>query len=288
MTTKQLFNDVLCMGFDRRCTDGEADFKGVFASAVNRAQETLSALFPLYSECSFYMQDVAPVLFLDAYTLRPNRLREWSCTGARSYELTVRGHGSVSIMKNGVTHARHKIDSPLTEKRLTGEWTEECDLTLRAESADGTLFIHALRVGAEGVGAFYRCGKEYACPLSSFVAGALSLDCAPKDGEGRALVWGRDYRVENGKLYLSEHIKGQLNLIITRAPRRFDMECEAPDVRAEAMPLLPLLTAAYVWLDDDREKALFYLAMYRESLARFRLNGRCAGVGNSYGVGNGW
>lgn len=288
MTTKQLYHDVLCMGFDRRYTDTEADFEKIFETSVNRAQETLAALFPLYSTLTLYVQERSPILSVDAYHLRPHQRREWTCTGGKSYAFHASGRGTVTVTQNSVTLARHTIDTPLREKRFAGDFKVEGDVTISAQTADGTLALHELQVLPEAQGELYRQGKELLCPLDALVSGALSLDTPPTDADGRALREGRDFRVQNGTLYLSERVKGKLNLTVTRAPYRFDLSCDTPDVRAEAASLLPLLTASYAWLDDDREKALFYLAMYRESLARVRANGRCAGVGCSYGEGNGW
>ena len=288
MTTNQLYHDSLCMGFDRRCTDGEADFEKIFESAVNRAQETLSALFPLYCQTTLYVQEEAPIFSVDSHHLRPHRRRDWTCTGGTYYTFTAHGRGTVTLTQSGLTLARYTIDSPLTEKRIEGTIKTEGEILIRAQTNDGTLALHDLRVLFENGSALRREGKEFLCPLTAISSDALSLDTPPKDSDGRALKEGRDYRVQNGILYLSERVKGKLNLTLTRAPRRFDLSCDAPDVRAEAVSLLPLLTASYAWLDDDRDKALFYLAMYRESLARVRTNGRCAGVGGGYGEGNGW
>ena len=288
MTTKQLYNDVLCMGFDRRCTDGEADFEKVFESAVNRAQETLAALFPLYCERVLYLYEKESCLSVASYHLRPYRIREFECEGARAYSFTARGRGTVTVYRDGVTHARHTINSPLYETRFTGEWEKESRVTVRMQTDADSLTLHDLFVHGEKETVLQRQGKEIVCPLDALTEGALSLDTPPKNAEGRELSEGKDYRVENGNLYLGAHVEGQLKLTITRAPRRFDAASDAPDVRKEAEGLLPLLVASYVWLDDDREKALFYLSMYRESLSRVRLNWRNAGVGHGYGTVNGW
>ena len=38
------------------------------------------------------------------------------------------------------------------------------------------------------------------------------------------------------------------------------------------MHLLPLLTAAYLWLDDDSAKAQFYMQMYMEGIRDVRIS----------------
>ena len=69
------------------------------------------------------------------------------------------------------------------------------------------------------------------------------------------------------------------------------VSADSPDadlgVPRECEHLIPLLAAAYYWLDDDSEKAAVYLSLYREALRGIKLNGR-AGQGNGYDNVTGW
>ncbi len=72
----------------------------------------------------------------------------------------------------------------------------------------------------------------------------------------------------------------------TPAPIVKDNDEQSIDISAEMAPLLPLLTASFLWLDDDSDKAQYYLALYRQSLAtimRYSLRA----VNNEYET-NGW
>ena len=289
MNTKQLYNDILTMGFDRRATDAESDFARIFETAVNRAQETLAAFFPLYTDVAIYANESQPLLCVEEHHLKASRVREWKVEGCKSYAFSARGEGTVTVVRENLTHARHTVTSPIKEERFLGAWDTPCTLTIRAETRGGEMTLHDLYAFAERENGFVRQGGELLLPLSALDSHALSLDTPPKNERGENLIEGRDYRVQNGTLYLPSQTRGQLYLTVTRAPRRFDLASDAPDVRAEALALLPLLVASYAWLDDDREKALYYLALYRESLSRLRTSGRCAGVGYaSYDTSNGW
>ncbi|MBO7292424.1 MAG: hypothetical protein J6V07_00650, partial [Clostridia bacterium] len=65
---------------------------------------------------------------------------------------------------------------------------------------------------------------------------------------------------------LSSHIRGCIRLTY-RARLRIPEVGELPLTEEEAS-LLPLFCASYVYLDDDPDKAAFYLARFREGLAR--------------------
>ncbi len=51
--------------------------------------------------------------------------------------------------------------------------------------------------------------------------------------------------------------------------------------------LLPLLTAAYVWLDDDAEKSQYYMSLYRDGMAALNVYSR-ASVSGAYKNVTGW
>ncbi len=71
------------------------------------------------------------------------------------------------------------------------------------------------------------------------------------------------------KLFLPADFEGEIFLDYYRAPTHItaDNPEQSIDISEEVAPLLPLLTASYLWLDDDSEKAQYYMALYRQSLA---------------------
>ena len=42
------------------------------------------------------------------------------------------------------------------------------------------------------------------------------------------------------------------------------------DISDECAPMLPLLTASFLWLDDDAAKAQYYMSLYRDLVANVR------------------
>ena len=70
----------------------------------------------------------------------------------------------------------------------------------------------------------------------------------------------------------------------------FDIDTELDgelDIDPECEHLLALLSASYIWLDDDAEKAQYYMSLYREGMASLKLySTRC--VNAEYEDVTGW
>ncbi len=88
----------------------------------------------------------------------------------------------------------------------------------------------------------------------------------PEDTHGRKIE-GAVLRGES--LLLPRDFCGELVLTYFRTPRKITSEdTDTPiDVSEEMATLLPLLTASFLWLDDDADKAQYYMALYREALS---------------------
>ena len=79
---------------------------------------------------------------------------------------------------------------------------------------------------------------------------------------------------------------GTLVITYYRTPRAILRTGEDIDLPRECEPLYPLLVSAYLWLDDDSDKAQYYMALYRDGIARLEKSDRSA-VRSTY-VTNGW
>ena len=108
-------------------------------------------------------------------------------------------------------------------------------------------------------------GSDY--ELSALAPDFAGLVGAPRLCDGTPLCEGEegDYTLEGSRLHLAPRHACELRLSYRRRltlPR----EGEIP-LCAEEAALLPLFCAAYVFLDDDPDKAAFYLGRFREGLA---------------------
>lgn len=75
------------------------------------------------------------------------------------------------------------------------------------------------------------------------------------------------------RLYLPESFSGELTISYRAAPPDLppDDKSRDVDIPEELAPLIPLLAASYVWLDDDPDKAQYYAARYREGMSALKL-----------------
>ena len=111
--------------------------------------------------------------------------------------------------------------------------------------------------------------REYDLALLFPAFGGLTAP--PTTRDGRMLTEGPegDYTLAEGHiLALSPHAAGDIRLTYRRR-LSLPPEGELPLTEEEAA-LLPLFCAAYVYLEDDPEKAGFYLSRFREGLLRLK------------------
>ena len=79
--------------------------------------------------------------------------------------------------------------------------------------------------------------------------------------------------ISSGILILPYDYKGEI--VIRYRKRAPKVSIDTPDVElnvpAELESLVPLLTAAYVWLDDSPDKAQYYMSLYRDGMSGVKL-----------------
>ena len=90
-------------------------------------------------------------------------------------------------------------------------------------------------------------------------------------------------------LYIPTEYSGKVKITYKPSPAKItdeDMAAEI-DIPKSLEHLLPILTASYLWLDDDAEKAEYYAAIYRSEANRITLTSRKS-IDTSYNDVTGW
>ena len=79
-------------------------------------------------------------------------------------------------------------------------------------------------------------------------------------------------RLIDGRLVAPFEYRGDVYLTYYRAPKKMSDASpnEEIDISEECAPLLPILTAAFMWLDDDAGKAQYYMSLYRDLVANIK------------------
>ena len=88
---------------------------------------------------------------------------------------------------------------------------------------------------------------------------------------------------------ISPYYDGKIRLTYKSNPPKVSLD--TPDdeigIAKEVEHLVPLLSAAYFWLDDDEEKAQYYLSLYRDALNGTKRNATRR-LGGGYEDVTGW
>ena len=107
--------------------------------------------------------------------------------------------------------------------------------------------------------------------LSALCPDFLSLSAPPRTEDDHYMLPGCWYDVENNRVILLPHDgKGVYKILYHRMPTPLvytDDPLEdqtAIDLDEELCALLPLLVAGYLWMDDEPEKAQYYMSLYRD------------------------
>ena len=276
MTYNELKNDVAGLGFEPLIEDED----GLIAAA-NRALRLIYTDRPVSRTVRRYVQaprvaDSYPVIRHEGGTERTVAL------SGVAFSFRARGRGAY-LLKDGKDETRVEFngtDTPIKSRMKVGG-----NITFLGEY-DYVIYDLCSFFGV--------VGPEYDdIPLRELY---IELDTDLEHNDFRAFVGPpRDARGEairgavlrGGRIYLPFDYDGEIVYDYYRSPSEITRGGEQSiDVSAECEVLLPLLTAAFIWLDDDAQKASYYLSLYREELARILRYSRQT-VDNSYST-DGW
>lgn len=114
----------------------------------------------------------------------------------------------------------------------------------------------------------------------------MIVTSAPKDEFGRIIP---DAYCDGYILTLPDSFTGDVVILYKPMPKELtvDSEEEKIDLPPFASHLLPLLVASFVFLDDDEEKADYYMTLYRHEVIKLTRRGTMA-FNNAYTDVTGW
>lgn len=279
MTVSELYNSVAQLGFE-----DSLEYEQGFLFAANRALLQINSLRPATSA---YVINHKPLPnAIKGATFTPTEKTEdlyYEASDVKSYYFEADGIGTVYIeLYNANTDAWVKIDmvSLNADKTFTaykgfikqdGEFvgglvrlhfTGEYLYSVRSVA----MYQHLYSISAADIPA-YEAYTRY--DISTLVPDFLSLNAPPIKEEAEYQHLNQDYDVENGRIILLPyHAGGLYKVIYKRKPAPIapdDIASEDTtviDLDEELCALLPILVASFIWMDDEPEKAQYYLAIY--------------------------
>ena len=121
--------------------------------------------------------------------------------------------------------------------------------------------------------------------LRNLIPDFLSPTLAPEDDYGLEIPGAS---IISDVMKIPSAYSGKVRIQYKRCPRELaGLEEEVLDLPLGCEHLLPLLTAAYFWLDDDEEKASYYMSLYRDGMLSHKRYVR-SGADSTYANVNRW
>lgn len=278
MTLNDLKEEISALGFEREI---ELDKSLVFA--IRRAMNTVYTERGVYNRLSLEHYPILPTLVCKKLIHKPKNVESFDING-RAYSFTACGNGSFSIEENGKVQT-HLFNSP--KHLFRGFISEKARLSFEGDFTFEILNISVFEsVKNEREEDIFPYGEPFEYKINEYSKDFHSFASLPKDEWGRTISGAS---LSGNKMFIPWDYRGTVNLSYKVAPPEISMDAcddEIPIPR-EIEHLIPLLTAAYYWVDDSPEKAEYYLALYRDALRIVKLYSTRA-LGGGYEDVTGW
>ena len=261
MTLKELRDQVSYLGFDAAVYDGMA-----LRCAADRALRHIFLDSPSFRTARIPTPAPKPVTLFKSFKHE----------GGRTERITLRG-GAVTFRLSGEGRYRITDGHEVHEKSFSGK-----SITVKMPLKSGghlelfgkydftvyglATYRAPLGAGNEGIPE-YRSEREYS--LRSLIGDFSSAETPPRDVNGDVI---HGAAIETDRLTVPFDYDGEVIFTYRRTPSPVadlseDAEIDCP---AQLVHALPLITASYVLLDEDEEKAAHYLSLYKDSVSTVR------------------
>ncbi len=265
MTVQALKEAVIHLGFSETLDDNDA----LFRESAARALAELSSTVP--REASFTLYHLpptpryrlkGPIGIANSYKIKT--------PGGKSFFLLIGGKGSLTVHV-GNEEKSYAINTPQGGARsLSALLSAEDGETVFSFQGEAGFTLLSLAVYGEALSSPPDSFGNTRYDLDELIGDFGGLCSPPVTQTGETLLSeGKEgsYRLESGtRLYLPNE-KREILTLSYRRRLSLPEEGELPLTEEESQ-LLPLLCAAYVWLEDDPDKAAFYFNRFREGIAR--------------------
>ena len=256
MTLNDLEKEVICLGFENGI-----DNENLLITCTNRALKILFRELPQVQRRRLYKRaDMPRAYAAEIY----GRGGDTVSLFGKAYSFRISGTGSYTVSdKNGrgSTISFDGIDVLCRGFADGGEISFSSDYPF-------TILDFACYSEADGpdVSDIKEYSKYERYDMSLLFEDFLSFCNQPQDAKGRTIAGSL---TEGAVVLIPREYSGEINLIYERAPREITIDDAERDIdmTAEMKPLLPLLTSAFLWLDDDWDKSQYYLSLYKDTLS---------------------
>lgn len=276
MTLNDIKNEVSALSFL-----GEIPLDNSFVFSVARALRCIYSERGVIEALSLYQSSPRTHTSLSGIRVSPSDNLEYTLPRG-TFSLYIGGKGIMKINSGSEQRAY-----PFTEgcEHITGYVDKEFTMSF---SSEYSFSIHSLFHTEECINTSMLPSltgmMEYR--LRDIAEDFLSADGAPTDEYGRCI---KGSKIISEALFIPYDYEGVVSLEYKKAPPsvNIDYPNEELSVPCELVHLIPLLTASYVILDDDEERAAYYLSLYKSEMARLKSDGKVS-LSNTYTDRLGW
>ena len=255
MTLFELKKEVEALGFEPG-----ADTDAIFISAANRALAMISAELPTLKTLRAPACQYAPSYYLAQLHHGAGERIELTVSG-KAYSLYLSGKGKFTeITDSG--KITYDFDSPLTERQ--GLINGSSRLVLEG---DGNFDLFDLSVYdkliGDGIDGIPKSRDNRILP-DELVDDFVAFADVPRDSRGRIIDGAR---LDGREIVLPKGYRGIVTVRYESKPKKITADTTVIDLSADALYILPILTAYFVWLGDEPRLAESYLDLYRKLVA---------------------
>lgn len=264
MTLNDIKKEIAALGFE---SEGSVSADWVFS--VRRALEEAYREYGVHAEAVIYQNNPTPDFHIGALTHAAGDGVAFSFVGG-AYCFKVDGVGTLCVSdESGEREYAFHGGTASFSGCLDGEATLTFIGDFRYTVYDLCHFSELTEASADAL----RYGRLTEYDLERRIPDYLTVCDVVRDGTGEEI---KGCSVCSGVLSVPYGYAGEIRVrYCKRAPSvSADFADEELDVPPALAPLIPLLCAFYVWLDDDAEKAQYYLSRYREGMSVLKLYSR--------------
>jgi hypothetical protein len=265
LTVNELKEEVCALGFE-----GELSQDMHFLPSANRALKFIHSSLPHTKIARLVAAPRQIGTYIPFYNHTPGGVRSFTLYG-QALSFKTSGPGSYRIEDGSRTVEGSFKGGYSKVKAYVGDGSV---LTLFGDFSftvtDITVYKNMLTESAEDIPLFL---SYQSYDIKSFAEDYFEVTKPPENIHGCHI---RGARVSEGRLYLPEDYCGEVIFYYRAKPKPItenDPYAEI-DISPEHEHLLPLLTSAYLWLDDEEEKAQYYMSLYKEEEARLKRRGK--------------
>lgn len=260
MTVKELERQVTHLGFESGLDDREA-----FMTSLASALALIYTDRPCSESVRLCTKSVTPTTRVEKIDLKGGEEVTLHLYG-NSFAFRVRGIGNAKV-KSGDEEKIYSFDA--YSSVIRGSLCGEGELTLYGDYAFSVYDIIAYAERYATSSEIPLVEERFSYDIAATCPTFSSFADMPTDSRGRKI---HGAYMTGGTLFLPESFHGAFTVSIrTTPPTREELHaCEEIRMSSECSELLPLLTASFLWLDDDADKAHYYMSLYKDTLATLR------------------